>query len=245
MPRIGLPSRGLSHMADCQLFGMRSGWHHLTNVLLHALAALLLFAALKRMTGARWPSAFVAFLFALHPLHVESVAWISERKDVLCALFWFLALWCYARYAERPGVIRYLLVLLRILPRPDGQADDRHAASGAAAARCLAAWPSEPPGRSLGETAFFRARRGRRRVVTYVAQGRAVRSLAAIPSDCGSTNALVTYATYIFGMFWPANLAVFYPYRHELPLWQVAAAAIVLAGITARHCLACARILIW
>ncbi|MGO9231642.1 MAG: glycosyltransferase family 39 protein, partial [Bryobacteraceae bacterium] len=109
------PLTRISHMADYQLFGLRSGWHHLTNVLLHALATLLLFAALKRMTGALWRSAFVAFLFALHPLHVESVAWIAERKDVLCAFFWCLTLWCYARYANRPAAGRYLLVLFAFL----------------------------------------------------------------------------------------------------------------------------------
>ena len=86
------PLTWLSHMADCQIFGMNGGWHHLTSVLSTPPPAMLLFAALKRLTGARWPSAFVAFLFALHPLHVESVAWVAERKDVLCALFWFLAL---------------------------------------------------------------------------------------------------------------------------------------------------------
>src|SRR5262249_41684114 len=105
------PLTWLSHMADSQWFGMSSAGHHATSVLIHAAASLLLFAALKRLTGARWPNAFVAFLFALHPLHVESVAWIGERKDVLCALFWFLSLWCYARYTERPGAVRYLLVL--------------------------------------------------------------------------------------------------------------------------------------
>ena len=106
------PVTRLSHMLDAQLFGMRAGPHHLTNVLLHALAALALFAFLRRATRARWPSAFVALLFAVHPRHVESVAWVAERKDVLCAFFWFLALWAYVRYAERSGAGRYLLVLL-------------------------------------------------------------------------------------------------------------------------------------
>src|SRR5262249_37672747 len=105
------PVTWLSHMADCQFFGMQAGWHHFSSVLLHVAASLLLFAALLRLTGARWPSAFVALLFALHPLHVESVAWVSERKDVLCAVFWFLALYWYADYVRRPGPARYLLVL--------------------------------------------------------------------------------------------------------------------------------------
>src|ERR1017187_7237453 len=106
------PLTRLSHMLDCQMFGLRSGWHHLTNVLLHALAVLLLFAFLKRSTGRRWPSAWVAFLFALHPLHVESVAWVAERKDSLSACFGLLAFWSYVRYVERPAPRRYLLVVL-------------------------------------------------------------------------------------------------------------------------------------
>src|SRR5258706_7932236 len=106
-----LPLTRLSHLLDVQLFGLRSGFHHLTNVLLHALSTLLLFAVLRRTTGALGRSALVAFLFALHPLHVESVAWIAERKDVLSAFFWFLTLWFYVRYVERPVLGRYLLAL--------------------------------------------------------------------------------------------------------------------------------------
>src|SRR5258708_345889 len=107
-----LPLTRLSHMLDAQVFGLQSGFHHLTNVLLHALSTLLLFAVLQRATGALWRSALVAFLFALHALHVESVAWIAERKDVLSAFFWFLTLWLYVRYVERPAPVRYFLVLI-------------------------------------------------------------------------------------------------------------------------------------
>src|SRR6478672_12075277 len=105
------PLTRISHMLDVQLFGLNSGRHHFANVLLHALAAVLLYASLARATHARWPSAFVAFVFALHPLHVESVAWIAERKDVLSALFWMLALYAYVLYTERGGWERYALVL--------------------------------------------------------------------------------------------------------------------------------------
>ncbi len=90
----------LSHMLDCQLFGIKPGWPHFVNILLHAANSVLLFHLLKRMTGAIWRSAVVAALFALHPLHVESVAWVAERKDVLSTLFWFLSTWAYVRYAE-------------------------------------------------------------------------------------------------------------------------------------------------
>ena len=98
------PVMWLSHMLDCQLFGLRAGWHHLVSVGFHVANTLLLFVVLRRMTGALWRSALVAALFALHPLHVESVAWIAERKDVLSGLFFMLTLWAYARYAEQSVV---------------------------------------------------------------------------------------------------------------------------------------------
>jgi hypothetical protein len=97
------PLTWISHMLDVSLFGMHPGMHHLVNLLFHIINSVLLFVALKMMTGAHWRSAFVAALFALHPLHVESVAWISERKDVLSALFWMLTMIFYARYARQPS----------------------------------------------------------------------------------------------------------------------------------------------
>ncbi len=109
------PLTWLSYMIDCQIFGARPGALHLVNVLFHLANAALLFLVLQRMTQARWRSAFVAALFALHPLHVESVAWIAERKDVLSTFFWMLTLWAYALYAERRGLQRYLLVFFIFL----------------------------------------------------------------------------------------------------------------------------------
>lgn len=106
------PVTWLSHMIDCELWGLRSGAHHLTNVVLHTGNSLLLFALLRGMTGTIWPSAAVAWLFALHPLHVESVAWVAERKDVLSTLFWMLTLLAYWHYVRRPNLERYLLVLV-------------------------------------------------------------------------------------------------------------------------------------
>ena len=105
------PVTMLSYLVDAQLFHTESGMHHLVNVLFHALSAVLLFMAMRRATRARWLSAFVAFMFALHPLHAGSVAWVAERKDVLSAFFWFLALYCYIRYTERPGAGRYVAVV--------------------------------------------------------------------------------------------------------------------------------------
>jgi len=105
------PLTWLSLMADAELFGVKAGYFHLTNLLLHIVNTLLLFAVFKRMTGAFWQSAFVAAAFALHPLHVESVAWIAERKDVLSTLFWMLTMYAYVRYVEDKTVGRYLLIL--------------------------------------------------------------------------------------------------------------------------------------
>src|SRR5947208_6859941 len=104
------PLTTISHMLDCQLYGLKAGGHHATNIVLHTIAVLLLFRVLRQMTGAVWRSAVVAALFAVHPLHVESVAWVSERKDVLSAVFFVLMLSAYARYARAPSTGRYLLV---------------------------------------------------------------------------------------------------------------------------------------
>jgi len=101
------PLAWLSHMLDCQIYGAWAGGHHLTSVLLHVASTLLLFSVINRMTHSMWPSAAVAALFAWHPLHVESVAWVAERKDVLCAFFWMLTLWTYIRYAAKPSAVRY------------------------------------------------------------------------------------------------------------------------------------------
>src|SRR5581483_776868 len=105
------PLTWISHMLDCQVFGLHAGGHHFTSVLLHSVGAVLLFLLIRQMTGALWRSAFVAAVFAIHPLHVESVAWIAERKDVLSAVFFMLTLGAYARYARAPSVLSYLLIV--------------------------------------------------------------------------------------------------------------------------------------
>src|SRR5437762_9257988 len=106
------PLTTISHMLDCQLYGLNAGGHHFTNVALHTIAVLLLFRVLRGTTGALWPSALVAALFAIHPLHVESVAWLSERKDVLSAVLCMRTLAPYVRYAGAPSIGRYLIVLM-------------------------------------------------------------------------------------------------------------------------------------
>jgi protein O-mannosyl-transferase len=106
------PLTWLSHMTDCQLFGLNPGFHHLTSLFFHLANTLLLFIIFNRMTGALLKSALVAALFSVHPLHVETVVWLSDRKDLLCAFFWLLTLWAYIHYCERPGILRYLAVFI-------------------------------------------------------------------------------------------------------------------------------------
>ncbi|MGE5209251.1 MAG: hypothetical protein ACM3KL_07980, partial [Alphaproteobacteria bacterium] len=108
------PLTTITHMLDCQFHGLKAGWHHFTNVLLHTIAVVLLFLALQRMTGAFWQSAFASAVFAVHPLHVESVAWIAERKDVLSAVFFMLTLLAYYHYTRAPSTGRYLMVALAL-----------------------------------------------------------------------------------------------------------------------------------
>jgi protein O-mannosyl-transferase len=219
------PVTRLSHLLDVEIFGLRPGGHHFINVFLHGLATVFLFAFLYSATGAAWPSAFVAMLFAVHPLHVESVAWIAERKDVLSALFWFLALWSYVRrhywltllafclgLMSKPMVVALPLVLLLL---------DR--------------WPLRQPLRSalrvkiplLGLSAAGAT-------ATYLVQrtSGAVREVGQFPLGLRVENAMVSYATYIVKMIWPARLAVFYPYPHELPVWQISLSGLLLAGIS-------------
>ncbi len=227
------PLTWLSHMTDCQFFALRAGWHHLISVLIHTAAALLLFAALQRLTGARWPSAFVAFLFALHPLHVESVAWIAERKDVLCALFWFLALYWYAGYARRPTVSRYLLVVLAFCL---GLMAKSMIVTLPFVLLLLDFWPLRRPLRRtlLWEKVPFVVLAAGAALLTFLAQahGNAVRTLANISLGLRLENAVAAYAVYLVRTVWPADLAVFYPYRFDLPVWQVAASATLLIAIT-------------
>jgi tetratricopeptide (TPR) repeat protein len=214
------PLTRLSHMLDVQLFGMAAGWHHFTNVLLHALASVLLFLFLNRATRARWPSAFVALLFALHPMHVESVAWIAERKDVLCALFWFLALWAYVSNRRVLTVAAFCLGMMSkpmIVTLPF-------------TLMLLDVWPLRRPVGVRDKLPLF-AITAAGAAVTYAVQhaSGAVKAIGTL----GIGNALVSYIVYLAKFVWPSGLAVFYPYPTDLPLWEPLAAAIALVGITA------------
>jgi protein O-mannosyl-transferase len=236
------PLTTITHMLDCQLHGLNAGWHHFTNVLLHCLAVVLLFVALERMTGALWPSAFVSAVFAVHPLHVESVAWIAERKDVLSAFFFMLTLVAYLYYTRSPFVGRYLTVALAVVL---GLMSKPMLVTLPFVLLLLDYWP-------LGR---FKARRSntRRRVlqlvlekiplialsavssiVTFLAQRGAIGWTEQLPVSARISNALVAYVVYIRQMFWPAGLAVFYPHpESRLPVWEISLALIVLVGITA------------
>jgi Flp pilus assembly protein TadD len=224
------PLTWLSHMLDCELFGLASGWHHFTNVWIHALSTLLWFAVLKRITGARSKSALVAFLFALHPLHVESVAWVCERKDVLSALFWVLTLWAYAGYVGRPGRGRYILTLflfcLGLMAKP-------MLVTLPVVLLLLDRWPFRRGVRILEKFPFFAASAAVS-VVTYLVHQKAgaLASFEVVPVAARVENALVSYAVYILKMVWPFNLAVFYPYSQGSIVAPAVIAGIALGTIT-------------
>jgi Flp pilus assembly protein TadD len=224
------PLTWLSHMLDIELFGLDAGGHHLTSVILHALATLLLYAALRRMTGARWPSAMVAALFALHPLHVESVAWIAERKDVLSAFFWMLTMYAYAAYVARPGPMRYALTLLAfccgLMAKP-------MLVTLPLVLLLLDYWPLAR-GIRVVEKLPLLALSAAASVVTFVVHKEvgATASLDIFPIAVRLENSLVSYAVYIVKMFWPSNLAVFYPYSRQSLAVQATFAAIGIVLIT-------------
>src|SRR5438093_4279677 len=239
------PLTWIAHMIDSQLFGMIAGGHLLVSALIHAANTLLLFWFLLRTTHARWSSALVAALFALHPLHVESVAWAAERKDTLSTFFGLLSLIAYVRYAEAPSIRRYAWVAIIL-------------ALGLMAKPMLVTWPFVmllldywPLGRfnftSRREVATklwplvreklpLFALVAASAVVTSIAQshGGAVRTFEEASLALRLSNALVSYAKYLLLAFWPNDLAVFYPFpRAGIPGWQIIGAALLLIGITA------------
>ena len=238
------PVTTLSHMLDCQLYGLNPAGHHLTNVLLHTVAVILLFLVLRQMTGALWRSAFVAAVFAVHPLRVESVAWVAERKDVLSGVFFMLTLGAYVRYTRRPGswgryalvavffalglmskpmlvTLPFVLLLLdywplmrfpqpdhdpRLFPIPRVLINEKLYLLGLSALSCLATLLAEEHTMGMGLA-------------------------LTLPQQVG--NALISCATYIRQMFYPAHLAVFYPLPSAgLPVAQALAALLLLAAVS-------------
>jgi tetratricopeptide (TPR) repeat protein len=223
------PVTRLSHMLDCQLFGLQPGAHHAVNLLIHALAVLLLFAFLHRATKAVWPSAFVAFLFAVHPLHAESVAWIAERKDVLSAFFWFLALWAYVRYTERPGTARFLAVIgafvLGLMSKP-------MLVTFPFVLLLVDQWPLRRGWRIQEKLPLFVLSFAAALSTFLVQRGSgAVQAIVELPLATRVENAIVSYVIYLANTVWPSNLAVFYPY-FDLPIWQVAAALLLIGVVS-------------
>jgi tetratricopeptide (TPR) repeat protein len=240
------PLTVLSHMLDVQLFGLDPAWHHWENVLWHSANALLLLAFLRVTTGSTWRSVLVAALFAVHPLRVESVAWISERKDVLSTFFWFVALLAYAAYARRPGKMRYLAVILAfalgLLAKP-------MVVTLPVVLLLLDVWPLRrlPHGRPstatlwplLREKLPLFALSAAASALTFLTQqaSGAVRSVRGLPFSARAANAAVSAVAYLGKTLWPTDLAVLYPhpgYRPGgIPAWKVTFAAALLIAITA------------
>jgi tetratricopeptide (TPR) repeat protein len=247
------PLTWLSHMLDCQLYGLNPLGHHWTSLLFHIGNTLLLFFILQQMTGALWQSAFVAALFALHPLHVESVAWVAERKDVLSTFFGILAIIAYYRYVKQKSVVNYLFVFFFLC-------------LGLMAKPMLVTWPfllllldfwplnrlhlSTSGNRQVESITsfdfkiFFKLILEKiplfipvlfSSIITFMAQQSrgAVNSLTSLPLDIRINNALVAWISYVIKAIWPAHLIVFYPHPgNMLPIWQGAGAALLIAGST-------------
>jgi tetratricopeptide (TPR) repeat protein len=228
------PLTWLSHMADVQFYGMNPAGHHLTSVLFHAANAALLFIILNAMTGAFWRSAIVAALFALHPLRVESVAWISERKDVLSTFFWLLAVWGYFKFCVSHWKAWYVAALVLFAC---GLMSKPMVVTLPFILLLLDFWPLK---RRLqwwlvAEKIPFFVLAIISSVVTFIAQrrGGAVSSLSGFPLSARIANAVVSYVRYLAKMFWPVRFSVLYPHPGHWPLWQIIGATLLLALITA------------
>ncbi len=240
------PLTWLSHMLDYQLYGLNPGGHHITNLFFHIANSLLLFFVFRKMTGHFWQSAFLALLFALHPLHVESVAWISERKDVLSAFFWILTMWSYIRYVQHPGIDKYLLVLLFFIL---GLMSKPMLVTLPFVLLLMDYYPLSRFQKSDGGKNIFQRSIVFRVIleklpffvlvvissaITFYAQmhGGAVKSLEIIPIQTRIANALISYAAYILKMLCPSRLAVLYPHPGSFPWWQIAGACFLLLSIS-------------
>lgn len=250
------PLTWLSHMLDCHLYGLKFGMHHQISLILHILNSILLFLAFKKMTGAVWKSAFIAVVFALHPINVESVAWLAERKNVLSLFFGLLTILAYIHYSKRPSVLKYLPMLfvyaLGLMSKP-------MVATLPFALLLLDYWPlcrinlTHSVGNNQKPTEPNNTRFQKSRALHLVLEKipmfmlsalciflsslavqrlGSVISTASVPMTLRIENALVSYISYIAKMIWPHNLAVYYPFPQTLPLWQVAGAGLLLVCIS-------------
>jgi hypothetical protein len=248
------PLTWISHMLDCELFGLNPFWHHLTNLLLHIANTIMLFWILKKISGAIWPSAFVAAAFALHPLHVESVAWIAERKDVLSVFFWMLTMIAYVRYAERPDIGRYLLVVLAfclgLLSKPmlvtlpfvlllldywplerlqlsQPKKDKIYSKSKSA----KSSYQSAPWWLLIMEKIPLLVLSVVSSIITLIAQQKPMAPLEMAPLGFRISNALLSYISYVGKIFYPSHLAVLYP-LNRIPSWQGVVCFTILFAIS-------------
>jgi len=227
------PLTSLSLMLDSVLFGLKPAGFHLTNLFFHIANTILLFLVLRLMTGALWPSAFVAALFALHPLHVESVAWVSERKDVLSTFFWMLTLLAYIRYIERPSAGRFALALSVFTL---GLLSKSMLVTLPIILLVLDYWPLNRLNSKivLYEKIPFILLSVIFSIITFLVQWQVglAKPLESYPLGWRIENALVSYVIYIEKMFVPTNLAIFYPHpKGGIPVWQVIVAILVLVLI--------------
>jgi len=246
-----LPVTVMSHMLDCQFYGLHAGGHHLTNLLLHAATAILLFLVLRQMTGALWRSAFVAAVFAIHPLRVESVAWVAERKDVLSGLFFMLTLGAYVRYVRKPPSLgRYLTVMflfaIGLMCKP-------MLVTMPFVLLLLDYWPLNRVANVTDATVTDRRYKNHfpipRRLIleklplfglavaagvaTLFAQKVAIQPFEQISLPLRVGNALISYVTYLGQMFWPSGLALLYPLTAGgVGVSKVVPSLVVLAGIS-------------
>src|SRR5882724_10987196 len=239
------PLTWISHMTDCQLFGVNPAGHHLINLLFHTANTLLLFLLLEKLTGALWRSFFVAALFAWHPLHVESVAWASERKDVLSAFFWMLTLLAYARFGDLSKVrnpkfkIFYILALFLFAC---GLMSKPMVVTLPFVLLLLDFWPLQRfticdlrftilLRLALEKIPFF-ALSLASCLITYRVQSGALWSTQSLTFHFRLANALMSYVRYISKIFWPTDLALIYPYPHFWPLAGVVAVTGLLAMLS-------------
>jgi Tfp pilus assembly protein PilF len=247
------PLTWFSHMLDVQIFGINAKWHHLVNLLFHAINGVLLFLLLTALTGSNWQSAFVAAMFALHPLHVESVAWVAERKDVLSGMFWMLTLLLYSRYVQRPGPLRYMLTLgafaLGLMAKPmlvtipvvlfllDYWPLRRISFARTETRPIEAQQPALGPTSDRGliaEKIPFLLLAFASAGITFLAQQGAgtVPGITGTPVGFRIINALSAYVAYIGKMLWPQDLAVIYSLPPTLTLLQGEIAGALLLAIS-------------
>lgn len=230
----------ISHMVDCQIFGLNAGMHHLVNLLIHIANSLLLFFVLKQATGELWRSAFVALIFAIHPVNVESVAWIAERKNVLSTFFWMLTMYAYIFYTKRPGMFKYLLVvlffILGLLSKPMivtlpfvlllfdywplGRIEPDNLKYS-----ILRVVPEKIPLIILSLFSVIISSLSLKYSQIFVSQ-------KSIPLDLRIENAIVSYAKYIIKLFWPSDLALIYPFPNAIPSMHVFISLLFMLLIT-------------